>query len=111
MSRLNCFATASIFAFGPTRIGLINPSFAASTAPESELSSHGWATAVVTGSSAFAASISRWYCSCRLQLLDGGVETEDARAPPEALYASTGDVALQPSRMRGPAHLRWINPP
>ena len=46
MSSLNCFATASIFAFGPTRIGLISPSFAASTAPESELSSHGWATAV-----------------------------------------------------------------
>ena len=59
MSSLSCFATASIFAFGPTRMGLISPSFAASTAPASELSSQGCATATVTGLTAFAASISR----------------------------------------------------
>ena len=46
MSMPCSFATASMRAFGPTRIGAMSPSFAASTAPRSELSSHGCATAV-----------------------------------------------------------------
>jgi hypothetical protein len=68
MSSLDCFATASIFAFGPTRIGLIRPSFAASTAPDSELSSHGWVTAVTTGDSVYAISRRRLYFSWLMRI-------------------------------------------
>ena len=52
MSSPYCFATASIRAFGPTRIGVISPIAAASTAPRSELSSQGCATATGVGGSA-----------------------------------------------------------
>ena len=44
-------AVALILAKGPTRIGTINPSSAASTAPERAEASHGCATAVGIGSS------------------------------------------------------------
>ena len=43
-------ATSRIFVSGPTRIGVISPSAAASKAPASDDSSHGCATAVATGS-------------------------------------------------------------
>ena len=52
MSSPCCFATASIRALGPTRIGVISPIAAASTAPLSELSSQGCATATGVGGSA-----------------------------------------------------------
>ena len=61
----NCLATAAILSLGPTRIGLINPASPASTAPFSEVSSQGCATAVAIGSSFFAAAIRRSYFSCR----------------------------------------------
>src|SRR5512134_820902 len=64
MSILCSRATASIRARGPTRIGAIRPIFAASTAPRSELSSHGCATAVGVGGSDLQTSSSRWYFSC-----------------------------------------------
>src|SRR6516164_2440387 len=48
---------------GPTRIGAINPSCAASTTPSIEIRSQGCATAVVTGGSCFAALTSRLYRS------------------------------------------------
>ena len=64
MSMPCCLATASIRARGPTRIGAIRPSCAASTAPRSELSSQGCATAVGVGGSALQKSSSRWYFSC-----------------------------------------------
>src|SRR3954464_808230 len=57
-------AAAPMRAFGPTRIGLISPSFAGSTEPPGDESSHGWATAVGTGGYAFARSSSRSYFSC-----------------------------------------------
>ena len=44
----NSLATAAILFLGPTRIGLINPASPASTAPLSEVSSQGCATAVAT---------------------------------------------------------------
>jgi len=44
---------------GPMRTGAISPSLAASTTPSIEISSHGCATAVVTGGSRRAASTSR----------------------------------------------------
>ncbi len=64
MSMANSFAIASIRARGPTRIGAIRPSFAASTAPRRELSSQGCATAVGVGASALQASMRRWYFVC-----------------------------------------------
>src|SRR6516162_7044769 len=50
-------------AAGPTRIGAISPSWAASTTPSIEIRSQGWATAVVTGGSCCAACTSRSYRS------------------------------------------------
>ncbi len=47
----NSSATARIFASGPTRMGSMMPSWNAITGPRSDCSSHGWATAVGTGSS------------------------------------------------------------
>jgi hypothetical protein len=44
------FAVSSIFATGPTSIGVMSPSSAASSAPASAVSSQGWATAVEIGS-------------------------------------------------------------
>ena len=64
MSMPCSFAIASIRARGPTRIGAISPSFAASTAPRSELSSQGCATAVGVGGSALQASMRCWYFAC-----------------------------------------------
>src|SRR6185369_5905697 len=64
-SRENSLATAAILLLGPTRIGLISPASSASTAPLSELSSHGCATAVAIGFRLFAAAIRRSYFSCR----------------------------------------------
>src|SRR6266446_5634944 len=52
-------ATSRTRSGGPTRIGAIRPSLAASTAPLSETSSQGCATAVVTGGSCLAARRSR----------------------------------------------------
>ena len=51
----NCAATASMRAFGPTRIGLSRPICPASTAPRSELSSQGCATAQAIGRQRLAA--------------------------------------------------------
>src|SRR5512134_2333798 len=60
-----CFcAIDSILLFGPTRIGSIRPILAASTAPCSELWSHGCATAVGVGGSDLQKSIRRWYLTC-----------------------------------------------
>ncbi len=64
MSSPNCAATASMRAFGPTRIGRMRPICAASTAPRSELSSQGCATAQGAGTRALQRSIRRWYFSC-----------------------------------------------
>ena len=61
----NCLATAAILSLGPTRIGLISPASPASTAPLSEVSSQGCATAVAIGCRLFAAAIRRSYFSCR----------------------------------------------
>src|SRR3954468_8228050 len=83
-------ATATMRAFGPTRIGLINPSFAASTAPASEDSSQGCATAVGTGACAFARSSSRSYFSCLRSM-----------ASPWVL----GHQRLRPARCRRAEHL------
>ena len=55
------FATSRIFASGPTSVGRISPCAAASTAPASAVSSHGWATAADTASSARQRSISASY--------------------------------------------------
>src|SRR5271167_1766768 len=52
-------ATSRMRSGGPTRIGSIRPNRAASTAPLSEISSHGCATAVVTGGRLWAARSSR----------------------------------------------------
>src|SRR5712672_3108246 len=49
---------------GPTRIGAISPSRAASTIPSMEIRSQGCATAVVTGGSCRAARKSRSYRAC-----------------------------------------------
>ena len=57
-------ATSRMRAGGPTRIGSIRRSLRASTAPPSDTSSHGCATAVTTGGSFCAASIRRRYLSC-----------------------------------------------
>ena len=54
-------AAAEIFAAGPTKIGMIMPASAASTAPRNELSSQGWATTVVAGGTCFALAMSRSY--------------------------------------------------
>ena len=64
MSTLNDFATASIRARGPTRIGAIKPSLVASRMPSSELWSQGCTTAVGMGGSVLQASIRRSYFSC-----------------------------------------------
>ena len=62
-------ATLMILSFGPTRIGLMRPASAASSAPLSEVSSHGCATAVTSGGSAFAAAMRRSYFSCCLGVI------------------------------------------
>src|SRR6185369_2067 len=64
-SRENSLATAAILLLGPTRIGLISPASPASTAPLSEVSSQGCATAVATACCPCAAVIRRSYFSCR----------------------------------------------
>src|ERR687897_84947 len=61
MSSPNCPATARTLAWGPTRIGRIRSASAASSAAVSDDSSHGCATAVVTGSSSAQRSISAGY--------------------------------------------------
>ncbi len=55
MSRFSDAASARMRASGPTNIGLMILASAASTGPRSEVSSHGWATAVRTGASAWQA--------------------------------------------------------
>ena len=45
-----CFATSSILAAGPTRMGVISPLAPASSAAASAVDSQGWATAVGIGS-------------------------------------------------------------
>ena len=55
MSALACPAASRMRAGGPTRMGSISPSCAASTAPSIEISSQGCATAVFTGGSRCAA--------------------------------------------------------
>src|SRR5689334_12389640 len=57
-------ATVRMRSTGPTRIGSISPSCAASMAPCSDTSSHGCAMATLIAGSAWAALISRWYFSC-----------------------------------------------
>src|SRR5215469_15599648 len=61
MSSLCCVATAAIFAAGPTRIGMTMPSSAASVAPRSEVSSHGWTTTVLAAGTCRATAISQSY--------------------------------------------------
>src|ERR1700739_1685494 len=63
MSALACRAASLMRLGGPTRIGAISPSRAASTAPSIEIRSQGCATAVVTGGNCFAARRSRLYRS------------------------------------------------
>ena len=58
------WATLRILSLGPTRIGLISFASAASSAPLSDVSSQGCATAVARGRHAFAAAMSRSYFSC-----------------------------------------------
>ena len=55
MSRPRLAASARMRACGPTNIGLMIFASAASTAPRSEVSSQGCATAVRTGASAWQA--------------------------------------------------------
>ena len=57
-------ATAAILARGPTRIGTMIPSSAASIAPRSDVSSHGWTTMVVAGGTCLARAINRSYLAC-----------------------------------------------
>ena len=64
MSILNWAATAAMRALGPTRMGRIRPSSAASTAPRNELSSHGCATAQGVAGSALQRAIRASYLSC-----------------------------------------------
>src|SRR6516165_1626207 len=49
-----CLATSVILTTGPTRMGLMMPSSAASQGPRSEVSSHGCTTTVVAGGTSFA---------------------------------------------------------
>ena len=62
--RANMASWLGMRARGPTRIGLRMPNFPACTAPRSELSSQGCATAQGTGGSAWARPIRRSYLSC-----------------------------------------------
>src|SRR6187431_1417603 len=61
MFRLCLAAVSLTLAAGPTRIGLMMPASAASTAPRSELSSQGWTTRVGTAGTFCAAAIRRSY--------------------------------------------------
>src|SRR6476660_9743806 len=61
MFRLYLAAVYLTLAAGPTRIGLMMPASAASTAPRSELSSQGWTTRVGTADTFCAAAIRRSY--------------------------------------------------
>src|ERR1700760_4766824 len=61
MSRLCLAATSLILAAGPTRVALMIPALADSTAPRSELSSQGCTTMVETVDTLFAAAIRRSY--------------------------------------------------
>src|ERR1700758_929811 len=70
MSRPCCFATASIRARGPTRIGARMPMSAASTAPLSDVSSHGCATAVRAGGRPLQSASRRSYFSCLRVILE-----------------------------------------
>ena len=65
MSRPACSAAPRMRAAGPTRRGASRPSRAASTAPVSDDSSQGCATAVLSGGRLFAIARSRSYFSCR----------------------------------------------
>src|SRR5215471_12942207 len=64
MSILWAAAVASILARGPTRIGTMIPSSAASTGPRSELSSQGWTTTVLAAGTFLAEAIRRSYFAC-----------------------------------------------
>src|SRR3974390_511220 len=68
MSIPSCFATLRIRSEGPISIGTISLRLAALTAPFSETSSQGWATAVFTANCCCAAATSRSNFSWRLLL-------------------------------------------
>src|SRR4051812_37207060 len=61
MSILWAAAVAVILPRGPTRIGTMIPSSAASIVPRNELSSHGWTTTVLAAGTFLAEAISRSY--------------------------------------------------
>src|ERR1700742_720166 len=61
ISRRCWVAIFLIFVSGPTRTGRMMPASALSTAPRSDVSSHGCTTMVGTGGTAFAAAIKRSY--------------------------------------------------
>ena len=54
-------AIAVVFLAGPTKMGMMIPSSAASQGPRSEASSHGWTTTVLAGGTSFASEMSLSY--------------------------------------------------
>jgi hypothetical protein len=72
-------------------MGAIRPAFAASTAPLSELSSQGCATAVGVGGKALQRSMSRSYLSCffsMTQTFHAVVVIKNRRSPAAILAAA-----------------------
>src|SRR6516164_5805941 len=61
MSRPNLAAVSLILSLGPTSTGRMMPALALSTAPRSDVSSHGCTTMVGAGGTVLAAAISRSY--------------------------------------------------
>src|SRR5215217_7181510 len=81
-SALRLFAVAAILSCGPTRIGSMSPSEAASRTAPSEVASQGCATATFSRGRAFAAASSRSYFSCRRVSTNTGCDAfEDATMP------------------------------
>src|SRR6476620_6188566 len=93
----NSLATAAILLLGPTRIGLISPASPASTAPFSEVSSQGCATAVAIGCRRLAAAIRRSYFSWRRKV-DAAEFSFMARSF-SSDYANGADVASLPAEL------------
>ena len=97
--RLEAAAAAAILARGPTRIGSMIPSEAASSAAPSEVASQGCATATFNRGSAFAAASSRSYFSClRVSTGTRCDAFEDATMPSSGLSATM--IALRRSALR-----------
>src|SRR5206468_3385410 len=110
---ISCWAaTASMRRRGPTRIGEISSSRAASTAPRSELSSHGCATAVGVDGRLRQKSTRRRYLSCFLSTASIIASSAPGRgrargaAPFSACLAGTRDATTPAGR-----HLEHLGEP